>query len=165
MSIFSIKSIKLRIFHTGKRPFLSISHGELQASVPADEAATLVGVNRQTLSRWAHDKHRAPVSALHLFAIVYLGLMPWPGFENIRVKRFQEHYGMVSDVWPARVFIESWRLDYLASDLDDTQHLKREILMLRATVTALSTRQPPPIPCAEIIQLNHYQEKTPHNST
>lgn len=151
MSIFSIKSIKLRIFHTGKRPFLLISLGDLQATTAADDAAALAGVNRQTLSRWADDKHHAPASALRLFAIVYLGLMPWPGFEKIRVSRHQERAGMVSQEWPARCYMEPWRLNYFASGLDESLHLKNEISTLRATVTALSTRQPPPIPCAEII--------------
>lgn len=158
MSIISIKSIKLRIYHSGKRPFITISHGDLQATTSADEAAQLAGVNRQTLSRWADDKHRAPASALHLFAIVYLGLMPWPGFERIRISRFQDRTGMISQDWPARCYMEPWRLNYFACGLDDSQHLKNEITKLRATVTALSTRQPPPLPCAEIIPLAYYQD-------
>lgn len=162
----SIKSLKIQYWHHGKTPYVTISclfHGEqISTGMKADDAAALVGVSRQTLHGWAEGSHKPPESALRLFCIVALGLVPWPGFEAVRALCVKDrdgvsHWGLISRQWPKRIHLTPQALAYWAAGHDQAQGMHNEIRMLRATVNALSTRQKPPIPCAEIIPIEHYR--------
>ena len=140
-------------FHNARRQFLKVSQGEQSAAVDYAGAARLAGVSPRTLERWCNGSQAAPPSALALFRVAYLGWMPWPEWAPFRLS-----YGL-DNTGAARWLITHdnglwWtpeRLLMIGHGYDAADDLRREIATLRATVNALTTRQAPPIPCAEII--------------
>lgn len=149
--------VKLSCFHTGKTPFLKLDDGTRCTSVRMDDAAALAGVSRQTLARWVAGTQAAPLAAVRLFQVAYLGLLPWHGWERFRMHRQPDgsqrlHHGEILQHWtPERVVMIAYGYDRAAD-------LQRTVDTLRATVNALSTRQAPPLPCAEIIPISHYMQ-------
>lgn len=151
----------LSCFHNGKTPYLKISTGTRSNVTRLDDAAALAGVSRQTLARWCDGTQRPALAALRLFQVAYLGLMPWPEWAPFRMahgrdqdnrQRWLITHDQVAQHWtPERVLMIGYGYDAAAE-------LRRQRDLLQATVTALSTRQPPPLPCAEIIPLSHFQQ-------
>ena len=142
--------IKMSHFHTGKTPYLTLDDGIRSRVVAMDDAAALAGVARQTLVRWCDGTQRPPGSALRLFQVVYLGVMPWLSWDPFRmIPGSDGRHIMIHD--QIRQHWTPERILMIAHGYDRAAELERTLATLRATVTALSTRQPPPIPCAEII--------------
>lgn len=155
----SCESVKLSRFHTGRHHFLKITHGHLFEAVPFNAAADLAGVSPRTLERWCNGTQAPPVSALQLYRAAYLGWMPWEGWEDFRMARGLDNNGTLRRLLTHNLCTNWWapeRLFLQAYDYNRAQDLQRTVDALQATITALSTRQPPPIPCAEIIPLAPY---------
>lgn len=149
----------LSCFHNGKTPYLKISDGIRTHVARLDDAATLAGVSCQTLARWCDGTQRPAVAALRLFRVAYLGWMPWPEWEPFRMMHGhdQDHrlrwlvtHAQVAQWWTPE------RLLMISHGFDAAQAWRERAELLQATVTALSTRQPPPLPCAEIIPIAHF---------
>lgn len=169
--MLSNATITLSSFHNGKTPFLTVSDAQNRHTVRMDTAADALGVSRQTLGRWVDGSQNAPTAALRLLQVLYLGHMPWDGWEAFRLaeRPDQEHrhrwvivHDEIRQEWPPE------RLALVAYGYDAADAMRRQmerqaqayqarIDLLQASVTALSTRQAPPIPCAEIIRLNDYR--------
>ena len=148
--------------HNGRDTFLKVSQGEISVSTPWVDAAALAGVCPRTLERWCNGSRGAPPSALALFRIVYLGYLPWPEWTPFRATHSHDNNGArrwlithTDGLWftPERFLMVAHWYDHAAE-------LERTIATLRATITALTTRQPTPIPCAEIIPLKFYRDPT-----
>lgn len=164
MTMFSKESISLSCIHNGKTPFLKISDTLQTQILPMDTAAGALGVSRQTLARWCEGTQKAPTASLRLLQVLYLGYMPWPEWNDFRMveRPAAKHGHRWLMVHPD--FREFWtreRLMMMALSYDAAAEVRREmerqvqqyqerVDLLQATVTALSTKQPPPLPCAQI---------------
>ena len=154
MSIHSIELPKLSLFHNGRTPHLSIFTDRQRYTCPLDDAAALAGVSRQTLTRWIDRRQTPPLSALRLFSVVYLGNLPWQGWQDFRIAPGRDQDNALRHLLTHADFRQFWtpeRVLMIGHGYDRADELERTVATLRATINALTTRQPPPLPCAEII--------------
>lgn len=143
---------------------VKIKRGIRQHVTEISHAAAIAGTSTRTVTRWIEGSHKPPESVLRLFSVVFFGVMPWPEWQP-----FTMHYGLDNENrrrWlmchdDIRQFWTPERLIMLAYGYDKAQELEKQRDTLQACVTALSTREAPPIPCAEIIPIEHYVKKSP----
>lgn len=172
MRIPMTEHLVLAYEHEGKTPWLRITDSSTDVSerLHADYAAEICGVSRRTISRWCDGTQEPPLSALRLLKILVFGDMPWEHWDHCQVKQRRDQWDnlqwmIVSHQWAPRFHFTPGTLNYFAAGMDQTASLQREIDTLRETVNALTTRQAPPLPCAEIIPLKHYQNRKDNNQS
>lgn len=140
---------------------LKIKHGRRHHITEISTAADLAGVKPRTVGRWIDGTQAPPESALRLFAVAFFGVMPWPEWEPFTMTYGRDNHGRLRWLITHNEIMQFWtpeRLALLAHGYDRAQELKRERDTLQACVTALSTREDPPIPCAEIINLEPHRQ-------
>lgn len=159
----------IEYYHRGQTPWVRFLDRmtNIEQTEKAEVIASLCGVSRRTLARWCDGSQAMPLSANRLIQVHLFGVMPWSGWQSCRVKlgRNQQdspEWMIVSHQWPSRFHFTPGVLNMFAAGMDDSlsriNALKDEVDRLRETVNALSTRKPPPLPCAEIVPFSHYQK-------
>lgn len=143
---------------------LVIKHGQRQTTTTIQHAADVAGTTVRTVTRWADGTTQAPEAALRLFSIVFFGVMPWEAWEAFRMVHGRDNHNRLRWLICHNEIQQFWtpeRLLMIAHGYDLAAELRRDRDVLQECVTALSTRQAPPKPCAEIIHLEHYAKKNP----
>lgn len=162
----TIYSKEIGILSTNDKHKIRIFLDSSFLTVKLADFAETHGVSVLTARRWSRGQQSPPLAVLRYSAVVYFGVFPWPKWSQFRIvdgissentRGWLLTHDQIKRSWtPAQLIGTCYGLDSAVA-------LQDEIRTLQATVTALSTRQPPPRPCAEIIPFEPYLNRSHSN--
>ena len=165
--------MKRKSKNTAKKvSYYQLQYGDSFYQVPVAEICRRIGVHPKTVYRWSKGTQRPDQNTLELMRIIFIGILPFPGWESYRIKNsgvltyhkqpiytLYRNDGRVSlntsqiEGWELTATYDRDKLKYVQKQLDavmsERDALQQRVTLLNDEVQRLQDK----LPKAEVIPL------------